>query len=63
MFSYNKDKLGLNEFQFEEFRRIYEAKLSGQSVEMSRVVAPHRHTNLMEKTEEILVKSKIPLST
>jgi len=45
-----KDKLGLNEFQFEEFRRIYEAKLSGQSVAMSRVVAPHRHTNLMEKT-------------
>jgi hypothetical protein len=45
-----KDKLGLNEFQFEEFRRIYEAKLSGQSVAMSRIVEPHRHTNLMEKT-------------
>ena len=43
-------KLGLNPFQFEEFRRVFEAKLSGQSVAMSRVVEPHRHTNLMERT-------------
>ena len=45
-----KQKLQLDDFAFEEFRRIFEAELSGQSVAMSRVYEPHRHTNVMEKT-------------
>ncbi len=45
-----KAKLGLDDFAFEEFRRIFEAELSGQSVAMSRVVEPHRHSNIMERT-------------
>lgn len=45
-----KTKLGLDDFSYEEFRRIFEAELSGQSVAMSRVVEPHRHSNIMERT-------------
>lgn len=45
-----KAKLGLDDFAFEEFRRIFEAQLSGQSVAMSRIVEPHRHSNIMERT-------------
>lgn len=44
-----KQKLQLDDFAFEEFRRIFEAELSGQSVAMSRIYEPHRHTNVMEK--------------
>lgn len=45
-----KSKLNLDDFAFEEFRRIFESELSGQSVAMSRVVEPHRHSNIMERT-------------
>jgi hypothetical protein len=44
-----KQKLQLDDFAFEEFRRIFEAELSGQSVAMSRLYEPHRRTNVMEK--------------
>jgi len=44
-----KAKLKLTDFAFEEFRRIFEAELSGQSVNMSRLITPHKHSNIMEK--------------
>ena len=44
-----KSKLKLDDFAFEEFRRIFEAELSGQSVNMSRIIQPHKHSNIMEK--------------
>jgi len=44
-----KAKLGLDDTSFEEFRRIFEGELSGQSVAMSRIVNQHGETNLMQK--------------
>ena len=44
-----KQKFKLDDFAFEEFRRIFEAELSNQSVNMSRLITPHKHSNIMEK--------------